>query len=485
MLITPSTALTTARSGQILPCRLALRVDPRRRLLAARAFELVGMTWGVRFVLVDSDASLVYSETPARNGEDAITIRCDPAYYMPGGDFRRVERGSEIYWTRGDAADADDVGTIVRFLGLLDDPAQPPGRRARHLSAPSVGALSEDRRSLASTPLVDHAARRIVERAGFRATGGPGRWPGGKTYAVCLTHDIDSPEIGNPRELLRSAAKAVVRRERKYWWSLGRGLAALTRRRAGEFWSLAEWQQYERELGIRSAFYVYPCAPGVPRHFNDPRYRVEAEHWSILETLAAEGWEIGVHNAIRSREATAHLLREKQALERWNVQIDGARHHYWEIDWRDPWTTLRRKAEAGYRYDASIAWKDAPGFRCGTAHPFFPWDPSTGERIDLVAMPTCLMDGHLFEHLGLSGEPAVEAGLATVEAVRSVGGLAVLDWHERTFADTPMYPGWRNVLDRLLDHVQSRGDAWLALPREIAAHVEARAQATRIEGLDD
>jgi hypothetical protein len=474
---------TPTRDGRPGTCRVGLRIDAARRAFALRAFEFIGMTWNVRFDLVDDEASLLYSEAAETTIGTATTIRCDRAYYTRGGDFCAVERDGDVYWVpRGcDVADADDVGTIVRLLGLLDEPRPTSDSRACGLSTPSIAQFSEQRRAIAATALADRAARRVLERAGIRTADLPPRWPGGKTYAVSLTHDVDSPEIGNPRELLRTIAKAVARRRHRYWWSLGRGITACARRRPGEFWTFARWQRYERERGLCSAFYVYPKARGVPRHRHDPRYDIRGDRWSILADLADAGWEVGVHSGIRSRETRERLLREKQTLEQHGVRVDGSRHHYWEIDWRSPAMTFRRHAEAGYRYDASMTWKDVPGFRAGTAQPFFPWDPATGERVDLVVLPTCLMDGHLFEYLGLSGSAAVEAGARVVAEARSVGGVAVLDWHERTFADTPMYPGWRRVLDVLLGDILSRGDAWVALPRDIAAHVRMRARATRIE----
>ena len=54
---------------------------------------------------------------------------------------------------------------------------------------------------------------------------------------------------------------------------------------------------------------------------------------------------------------------------------------------------------AGMSYDSTLTYSEAPGFRCGTCHPYPVFDARIDERIDLVEIPLVAMDASFDVHL--------------------------------------------------------------------------------------
>jgi peptidoglycan/xylan/chitin deacetylase (PgdA/CDA1 family) len=315
---------------------------------------------------------------------------------------------------------------------------------------------------------------RRLERHGVRLGQRVDRWPGGRRYAVVVTHDTDGPRLQQPEELAKALVKAFVRRSGSEARAFVAGLSSKVLRRPDPYFAFDGWAGAERDLGLRSAFYLY-IRSTVRRHARDPLYVIDRHpRWDVLRALADEGWELGVHAGIRAAETADGLRQERQRLmDVVGRPVVGLRHHYWRLNWWSPATTFERQLDAGYEYDCSIAWRDRPGLRAGTCLPYFPPAASGDRPLPLVEIPTCLMDGHLFEYLRLDPDAATDSAKELRQRIASAGGVFNIDWHERTFCDSFSYQGWATVALRLLHDLST--DAWLTTPHELARWWRSRA----------
>ena len=136
------------------------------------------------------------------------------------------------------------------------------------------------------------------------------------------------------------------------------------------------------------------------------------------------------------------------------AEVRGQRYHYLRVD---PHANLAPLPALGLRYDSTLGFSDAPGFRAGIAHPFRPWDVAADRPLDLVEIPLVAMDVTLGEsrYLGLSAREA-EGPLLTLldQAAEHGGGFAIL-WHTDRF-DPGTAQGWDRLYLRLLDAVRER-----------------------------
>ena len=190
----------------------------------------------------------------------------------------------------------------------------------------------------------------------------------------------------------------------------------------------------------------------------------------LVETLLDTGAEVGLHGSYTSAEDPLRLEREAKALQELAGELAGQRYHFLRVD---PFTNLAPLAGLGFRYDSSLGFADAPGFRAGIAHPFRPWSEELAAPLPLVEVPLALMDTTLAEpqYLGLSAEQAEVRALSLLDrAAEGGGGFSIL-WHTNRF-DRATAAGWDRLYERILDGVVERGGA-LITGAELAAEADA------------
>ena len=287
----------------------------------------------------------------------------------------------------------------------------------------------------------------------------PPRWRGAR-FAVALTHDVDTPWRWT-RAGLRLAAGRLRRGDVSQLGALAR-IPLHRLRRTDPNWSFERMLELEGEHDARSTFFVMAghahAADGAsPGNYDRLRPR-------LVETIATGGGEIGLHGSYTSANDPGRLQAEKAALERLTGRVRGQRYHYLRVD---PHANLAAVEDAGFRYDSTLGFPDALGFRAGIAHPFRPW----GRR--LVEIPLAAMDATLAEerYLGLSAAKAEQRLTALLDwAAEHGGGFAIL-WHNDRF-DPPTARGWDKLYARVLAAVQERGGACISAG-ELAEEADA------------
>jgi peptidoglycan/xylan/chitin deacetylase (PgdA/CDA1 family) len=297
------------------------------------------------------------------------------------------------------------------------------------------------------------------------------RWPDGKRYAVSLTHDVDDPESPNRlRRLFKEMLSDGPRPRRAAYWDIRaeirrRGFldAALAPSSRPIEWEFARFCKLEQQHGLRSAFY-FAVVNRRGGHPLDVAYDASrAKYRNLLKRLSADGWELGLHAGYLTRLARPGVKWQVDRLTSLSGErVEGVRHHYLQLDRGAPMGSLVAHAGAGLSYDTSIGFNDEPGFRAGTALPFQPYDAATGLACPFVELPMSLADTHLPTH---DEETAVEIVIRHLEAVRSLGGLAVLNWHVgHWYRD----PAWRTAYQAACRFVAQDEDVWTARPGDVA-----------------
>ncbi len=258
------------------------------------------------------------------------------------------------------------------------------------------------------------------------------RWKGGARFAATLSHDVDDTSLHSLPQALRLLARA--RSPRSY--AARAGLAAAVR-------------------ALRAGRTV------------DPYWNIEGRRTTVRElfrTLAARGFEVGLHGSYETFRDGAELVRQKAQVEAAiGAPLAGTRQHFLRWDVR---VTPRAHAEARFAYDATLGYNESPGFRCGVAAPFEWLDRGTGAALDLLEVPMTCMDGALFRTLRLDAAGATARVLDQLATVESVGGLAGLLWHPNAAAES-VFPGWWPPYVAALDRLAERG-AWVAPAAEVA-----------------
>jgi len=318
--------------------------------------------------------------------------------------------------------------------------------------------------SLAAKPLVSVyglLVRKFFKELGYEPRELP--WiTRGVRAAFVLSHDVDYPQIVRSIECLRLLKS--------------RGLKSLPSIKGvlngtNNFWKFADWVEFEKRLGARSAFYfmarkgsLIQYAAGTPDGFYDIRSTEFAE---LFRYLKDEGCEIGLHASYNAYQDVEQLRREKASLEEAaGVRVEGNRHHYWRLDPAAPHDTLLKHEQVGLVYDSSLAFEFYPGFRRGICHPFRIFHSGQRRELDLVELPPAWMDDHFDRRLTENQivEPETYAR-QLVETAQKTNGVVVVDYHPRGM-NSDFYPRYGAWLQRFIEkHLDS--SVVFRKPREI------------------
>jgi glycosyltransferase involved in cell wall biosynthesis len=253
-------------------------------------------------------------------------------------------------------------------------------------------------------------------------------WPGGKKFALVLTHDVESKTgLENCRQLMA----------------------------------------LERNLGFRSSFNFIP----------EGGYRVGRD---LLRELSGEGFEVGVHDLYHDGK----LYQSRKRFLRNAARINGHLQKWGAVGFRSGFmlNNLDWLHELNIEYDASTF--DTDPFEpqpqgCDTIFPF--WVPRPGASSQssqgFVELPYTLpQDSTLFLILQ---EATPEIWFRKLDWVARQGGMALINTHPDYMAmsgvDRPdrFYPV--AFYRQLLDYVRDRyaGDCWHATPVEVARWYKA------------
>ncbi len=306
------------------------------------------------------------------------------------------------------------------------------------------------------------------------------RWPEGRRFAALLTHDVDDVRLHSLAQSLRLLSLAKSPRSYAARAGVMGALRALRHRDPGAdpYARFDRWAAAESGHGFRASFSVFAPRPAA-RHEYDALYRladpIAFEGRSVtvatmLAELARRGFEIGLHGSYLSHRDPERLARERAQVEQAvGGGVRGIRQHFLRFDVGATW---RAQSTAGFRYDTTLGYNEAIGFRAGLAAPFRPWDPAAAAPHPLWELPLTLMDGTLFRTLRLDGAAAAARTREHLDHVEAAGGMAVLLWHPNA-ADREHFPGWWDCYLAALDELRRRG-AWVTTPAAMADYWDER-----------
>jgi peptidoglycan/xylan/chitin deacetylase (PgdA/CDA1 family) len=263
---------------------------------------------------------------------------------------------------------------------------------------------------------------RAIHRLAREAVGDVARppWPQDRRYAIVLTHDIDDPSD-------LATAHAIAADEARH--------------------------------GLRSAWYVV----GADR----PPDRAG------LESLAAAGHELGLHDAHHDNRGPFLSAGAMGArLDGCRELIDTMQMHGYRSPSLLRTSTLYDVLKGRFAYDSSVPDTSLLPARngCATVLPI--------EVDGVLVLPLTLpSDGQMLS-LGLDADAIANTWIDKARWIRTAGGVAMILTHpEPGFAAEPAV---REAYRRFLSWAVDQPDAWLALPRDVAAHWAPRPPATLV-----
>jgi peptidoglycan-N-acetylglucosamine deacetylase len=272
----------------------------------------------------------------------------------------------------------------------------------------------------------------------------PTQWPDGKRCAVCICFDCDADSLIHTMYPDEHQDHATTVSWLQYDQVAVPRIVAL----------------YER-LGIRQTFFV-------------PAWCLE-RYPDAFRAVVDGGHEIGHHGYIhespnlQTPEGEVYWFRKAaEVIERFAGRP--------AVGYRAPWghlsqATLELVASEGLLYDSSLLNDENP----------YILQTAGGEIVEMACDWATVEDWSQYTHMPSMGymvsprPPAVAADvyLAEFEAAYDAGSLFVGTFHPMVTGR----PSRLRQLERMLEHMQAKGDVWFAPLEDIARHVMSAAQA--------
>jgi peptidoglycan/xylan/chitin deacetylase (PgdA/CDA1 family) len=279
-------------------------------------------------------------------------------------------------------------------------------------------------------------------------------FPENKTFAVCLTHDMDDIYPPLSHSLLSSAC---CLKSMDFRGSAAQFLWKLRGPEHSPYLNCSEIMDLEAGFGAKSSFY-FIASREDPKRF---RYDIE-DIESCVGDVSDRGWEAGLHGGYYSYDNPEALKNEKERLEKvLGKKVLGFRNHYLRFKTPETWELL---ADAGFSYDSTFGYSDSVGFRNGMCHPFRPYNLNKNREINILEIPLTVMDVALFK-TSRSFEEAWRCTKDLIDTTARLNGVITLLWHNFVFG-CGFRKDWIRLYEKALQYCLDKG-AWMTSGEEI------------------
>jgi len=255
------------------------------------------------------------------------------------------------------------------------------------------------------------------------------RWsPTPRQFSIKLSHDIDSiRRFDTIRQGFRATGHYLLKRHNLKWATdalVDMVACSIFPHQNSDLRGIYHLAKLSHQYQLDSAFYFKASPPGV---FDSGYNPADTLLKPIIEQLQNWGFEIGFHPGYDTLNNLEQFLQEKNCLEKTlSISFKGGRQHYLRFNVPKTW---RFWETAGLDYDSTLGYADHEGFRCGTCHPFHPFDIIQDRELNLWEYPLIVMDGTLKSYRKLTPEKGKVRILALAQRCQQVEGVFSLLWH--------------------------------------------------------
>jgi hypothetical protein len=276
-------------------------------------------------------------------------------------------------------------------------------------------------------------------------------WWGQKSFAVCLSHDVDHViKNGNFLAACRHTLAVIFRfhKFKKAFHYLKSYFQNRGDYKRDPYWTFDYILSMEKEHNLNSSFYFMASSS------SDPDFRYDINDGRIRELifkLEAYGREVGYHGSLRSYNNKKIMYMEKKSLDAIvSNKPYGCRQHY--LKFQVP-VTWRYQQQSGILYDTTLSYAEHEGFRCGMCFPYKPYDIIEGKVMDIWEIPLIIMEGTLQSEMyrNLSPEDALTRIKNIIEAVKRHKGVFSILWHNSSFDYN--WEGWGYVFEETMRYL--------------------------------
>jgi hypothetical protein len=180
----------------------------------------------------------------------------------------------------------------------------------------------------------------------------------------------------------------------------------------------------------------------------NPSWKNE-EYRNLIMRISGK-YKTGLHPSFHAYRNPALIYKEKERLKVLiDKEISISRFH--SIRFLMPGSFVDIQL-AGISEDFSMGYPEEPGFRAGIARSFYFYNISADQKTTLKMIPFQVMDTTLCNDKKLDPLTSKEVILNLINETKRVGGTFVSIWHNTSLLDNPVWQGWREVFEFMLQN---------------------------------
>ena len=261
-----------------------------------------------------------------------------------------------------------------------------------------------------------------------------------RKYRFVSTVDIDHPYMYLKKGLIRSVGGMMRDLLNRRFAEIVLRIAVHLRIKPDPYMKALQWiDRIHKEAG--KSYYLFALMKDRGKYGRKTLYPLTA-YYRYLKN--PDSVTVGLHPSYNTYCNPGQLIIEKKRLEKvlGKDKISTSRQHFLRMNVPE---TFRNLEAAGFREDFTTAFAHAPGFRSGTAVPYYFYDVEKDTTGELLLHPTIVMDACLITHLGLSPEEGLEKIKRLIDECKQSGGDFVSLWHNSNLTGDSNNNPWINV----------------------------------------
>lgn len=239
-------------------------------------------------------------------------------------------------------------------------------------------------------------------------------------FGLFLSHDVDG--VYKYRSLLKSIAKIILKPSKFSLKELFH--SKLDAKKDPYFQGFEYLIESSKKYNFKSTFFFITKVREKLDDFYNINDKCVKE---VINTIALNGFEIGIHGSLQSHNNLDCLKEEKEIL----FNCYGTRQHYLKYDIN---ITPKNHGEL-FKYDSTLGFADMIGFRRGTCMPFGLYDLASDTKLDLIEIPLLVMEQTLKSYMNLDPKEAYEKIIEIIQKVEEHNGLFTILWHPGNCSD--------------------------------------------------
>jgi len=261
-----------------------------------------------------------------------------------------------------------------------------------------------------------------------------------RQFRLVSTFDIDYPYMYLKKGLLRSMGGMMRDFLNLRFTDIASRIAVHLRVKPDPYMEAIRWiNGIHRE--IDKPYYLFALMNDRGKYGRKTSYPL-TDYYKYLKNL--DSVTVGLHPSYDTYHNFEQLMKEKKKLEKVmeKEKVVTSRQHFLRMLVPE---TFRHLEAAGIQEDFTTSFSLMPGFRSGTAVPYYFYDVEKDTTNKLLLHPTVMMDACLITHLGLRPDEALKKIKHLIDECYQSGGDFVSLWHNSNLAGNTNNNPWINI----------------------------------------